>query len=70
MYKKMSICPKCSGLCLCKILAREEIVHPPTIAEINEVIGRLDLRPLNISERVCQTPRWRRAASASRWPKS
>ena len=69
----MSICPKCSGVCLCKILSLDD-----KIAEINEVIGKLDLKPdlksdlkpLKISDRVCQTPRWRRAASATRWSKN
>jgi len=48
---------------------RAEVIPSQTVlAEMNAVIGRLEMRPVNtISDRVCQTPRWRRAASATRW---
>ncbi len=42
-------------------------VPSDVIAEINEVLGRMNLSK-KISDRVCQTPRWRRAASATRLP--
>jgi len=42
------------------------VPSPDVIAEINAVLGSMNLSN-KISDRVCQTPRWRRAASATRW---
>jgi len=41
------------------------VVPSDVIAEINEVLGRMNLTK-KISDRVCQTPRWRAATATSR----
>ena len=71
MNETMSISDNVQAVASVKSLVPDEkIVIPSLIAEINEVVGKLELKPLKISDRVCQSPRWRRAASATRWPKN
>jgi hypothetical protein len=69
MNETMSISDNVQAVASVKSLVPDEKI-PSSIAEINEVVGKLELKPLKIQDRVCQSPRWRRAASATRWPKN
>ena len=69
----MSISAKCSGLCVNEVNELVKVIPSPSVlSEINTVIGRMDTRPdtevRSISGRVCQSLKWKKALSATRWP--
>ena len=62
----MSISTKCPGLC---VGCENVIPSPFVLSEMNAVLGRMDTRPTSTNMgRVCKSPMWIRASSATRWP--